>query len=263
MERQRRKDEQLAMARAMPQADRGTLPPLYFAPAQVPSRGLQRIPSGGKLSKNLYQTKSKDRNAELVDARSTKGYPASKPMHREAAPSYLSEEAPVQNYRGILNLAVILLVVSNARLLHDTYRKYGFFWDSLPDLSSFAASDDRWEEFPLISGFALLFVFSLNAFCLEWLLSRRQLSNFLGGILHQLNAHGSLMTGIFIVWNYIESPFVGEFLLFHTVIIWMKLVSYSLANEDYRTSGDVDTHQATLALVKDLDQSAYDIVYPQ
>ena len=263
LERQRQREEQLAMQKAMPQAVRGTLPPLYFAPATTNSKTLKRTASGTKLPKHQYQTTANNTDAEKVDARSTRGYPPSKPMHREAAPSLLSEEAPVQNYRGMLNLAIILLAVSNARLLLDTYRRYGFFWNGVKELASFAKSDDPWSEFPLFSGFAILFLFCLVTLVIEWLLGRKKLWNSVGSILHQLNAHGCLALTTFIVWNYIESPASGATLLFHAVIVWMKLISYAHANEDYRLSDDVDTQQTTLFLVKDLDSGASEIKYPQ
>ena len=42
-------------------------------------------------------------------------FPASKPMHRSAQPSFLSaEESPKQNYRGLFNLAFLILVVRHA-----------------------------------------------------------------------------------------------------------------------------------------------------
>ena len=110
-EQARQMEEQTAMASAMPEASKGTLPPLYFAPAAVPKRRPRRS------SKKLFRTTSRNLNADDADARSTKGYPPSKPMHRTSAPSYLSAEAPVQNYRGFFNLGIILLVVSNFRLI--------------------------------------------------------------------------------------------------------------------------------------------------
>jgi hypothetical protein len=96
--------QQANMANAMPEASRGTLPPLYFAPPVIKP---QKRPSHVKLSgSKMFRTTSKSNNlkAEEVDANSIKGYPPSKPMHRSAATSYLSTEAPVQNYRGLFNL---------------------------------------------------------------------------------------------------------------------------------------------------------------
>lgn len=260
-EKEKRKEQQITMAKAMPQAARGTLPPLYFAPASPVSRH-KRAPSGIRHSHSVYQTASGNMDAEKVDARSTKGYPQSKPMHRSTAPSYLSSEAPMQNYRGLFNLGIIVLVVSNARLLLDTLKTHGSVFDNVPDLPGFAVSHDRWGEYPVVSGFALMQIFIIVAFSIEKLLSNRTMPNSLGMFLHHTNAHGCLLVMIHIVWNYIDNPFFGALVLFYGVITWMKLLSYLLANEDYRTSPE-DTHQATLALVQDLEPDGIDMEYPK
>lgn len=109
-----RRQQQRNMAQTMPQAERGTLPPLYFAHTD-PRRGLTRKPSLTKLPKaNMFRTKSQSQDAEKSEK---KGYPPSKPMHRSSAPSFLSAEAQTQNYRGFFNLAMIILIVSNFRLI--------------------------------------------------------------------------------------------------------------------------------------------------
>ena len=101
----------------MPQAERGTLPPIYFAPTQNRRGRHQRRPSLSKMPKSaLFRTMSKSKDADKIE-NNTASYPPSKPMHRSSAVSFLSAEAPNQNYRGFLNLAFIILVVSNFRLM--------------------------------------------------------------------------------------------------------------------------------------------------
>mmetsp|Transcript_1706 Transcript_1706/g.2523 ORF Transcript_1706/g.2523 Transcript_1706/m.2523 type:complete len:729 (+) Transcript_1706:110-2296(+) len=259
-EEERQREQQLSMANAMPQAKRGTLPPLYFGKVVTPAATLKRTPSGLKLQRksSFYRTKAKDSNAELVDK---SGYPPSKPMHREAAPSYLSEEAPVQNYRGFFNLMVIILAVSHLRLILDTIKIHGLFLDSLMDnLSSFAVSDNKLHEYPILTGFLAMQVFILLAYVIENVLSRQLLPNWLGMLLHQVNAHACLLLSCGVVYLYVDDPLSGAILLFHMVILWMKLLSYALANEDYRACSD-DDHISTLqTLVKDLDTTVN--VYP-
>lgn len=85
-------------------------------------------------------------------------------------------------------------------------------------------------------------------------------------MLHQINAHSSLALCILIVWNFIEKPAVGGCLLLNASIVWMKLISYAHANQDYRhsvrTKGE-DTHHATLAIIDHLDSNDLDIEYPR
>jgi hypothetical protein len=121
VEQEMRRQQQENMVMSMPQAERGTLPPIYIA--NDPKRAtLQRGPSYSKMPKaDTFRTKSADRDADKVEnTHSTKGYPPSKPMHRVSAASFLSTEASEQNYRGFLNLAMIVLIVSNFRLMLHT-----------------------------------------------------------------------------------------------------------------------------------------------
>ena len=126
-EEEQRRRQQMELAEAMPQAERGTLPRIYFAQAHTPNdgkgrgHGLVRRPSLSKLpNASLYRSQSKSRDADKAETGSVKGYPPSKPMHRGTAPSFLSSEASEQNYRGFFNLAMIILIVSNFRLLAVT-----------------------------------------------------------------------------------------------------------------------------------------------
>jgi len=56
------------------------------------------------------------------------GFPASKPMHRCTQPSFLSaEESSKQNYRGLFNLAALILVVSNLRMFLKNFLVHPLF----------------------------------------------------------------------------------------------------------------------------------------
>jgi len=118
-----RRQQQRNMAQTMPQAERGTLPPLYFAQTEK-RQDMVRRPSISKIPKaNMFRTKSESRDADKSER---KGYPPSKPMHRTSAPSFLSTEAQTQNYRGFFNLAMIILIVSNFRLILSSSEYLGF-----------------------------------------------------------------------------------------------------------------------------------------
>lgn len=125
-----RRQQQINMAQTMPQAERGTLPPLYFAQTEKRSDLVKR-PSMSKIPKaNMFRTKSESRDAEKSEK---KGYPPSKPMHRTSAPSFLSVEAQTQNYRGFFNLAMIILIVSNFRLILNSGKLHIIAWSSSMD----------------------------------------------------------------------------------------------------------------------------------
>jgi diacylglycerol O-acyltransferase-1 len=143
-------------------------------------------------------------------------------------------------------------------------RRHGFVLSDLPDLSNFSL--ETWEQFPFFTGMLMLQAFIVTAFVIEWFLGKKRLYEPVGMILHQINAHCSFVLCIFIVWNFIEKPAVGGCLLLNASITWMKLLSYALANQDYRLSSrnkEEDTHHATLAIIDNLDSNDLDIDYPR
>jgi len=276
-EKRRQEEEQARMATEMPGASRGTLPPLYFAPATTttphhnPHKMKRRRSSKSSSHKTMQRSSSYMSIAKSsLDADKKEAqYPPSKPMHTKAAPSFLSAEAPVQNYRGLFNLAMILLIVSNFRLIAVSLQQHGLALLNLRtyiDRYAHHYAEDPWHDFPLISGFLLLQGFIVAAYLIEFLLSRKQLSESLGMTLHHVNCHSILLVLTTIVWYQIESPAVGAFLLFYATITWMKLISYACANEDYRLAikaGDVHAMEASLSLLSNLEQDEESIVYPQ
>ena len=248
----------------MPVAKPGTLPPLIFGAPAFPKP--RRTPSGMKLSpmgskKKSYTKVSSASDSAKSNKRQVSAYPPSKPMHRAAEPSFLSDEASSQNYRGLLNLALIVLVVSNFRLILDTVRKHGFVLSNMKK----GIDLEAWRHAPLtvspfLTGVALLFGFTFMAYCIEFTLSRKYVNEWFGMALHVVNSNASLFIPSWICWKFIDRPAVGAILLIHATITWMKLISYAHANSDYRTAPE--THMATIALLKDLDVEPHEISYP-
>ena len=143
---------------------------------------------------------------------------------------------------------------------------HGFVFADLSDKVMNVSLDTLLEQLPFAAGMIMLQGFLVTAFIIEWLLSRKALYEPIGMILHHFNAHSSLACSIVIIWNHIETPAVGGCLMLNSIIIWMKLISYFLANEDYRLSSkskEGDSHQATLALIDNLDSEDFDIAYPR
>jgi hypothetical protein len=240
---------------------KGTLPPMYFAtPAP---RKLVRIPSHPSSihkAKDYVKT-SKKENSAHSHSLNRNAYPPSKPMHRAAAPSYISDFTRGTNYRGLFNLAIIILVVSNFRLLLDGIMSHGFVLGKILDLSHFP--DAPLVDAPFVSGLVLLHLFLVCSLCIEKLLSKGKLREGFGQFLHLIVANASLIVPIIIIWYHIESPLNGSFLLLLATITWMKLISYMHANMDYRLAPEQDTFKATIALIQDLDEDEANLSYPR
>jgi diacylglycerol O-acyltransferase 1 len=140
-------------------------------------------------------------------------------------------------------------------------REHGFVLAYISEAASFSVN--TWEQKPFVSGLLATQVFLLVAFVTEWMLGKNGLYEPVGMIVHQLNAHASFAVSVFIVWNFIENPAVGGVLLLTGAITWMKLISYALANQDYRQSkGSKDNDRAALAIIDNLDANDWNIEYP-
>jgi diacylglycerol O-acyltransferase 1 len=231
---------------------KGTLPPLIFAPV-VTTAGLKRVNSS-----HVKLNKSKDA------AKSNRGdYPPSKPMHRTVDPSYLSSEAHVQNYRGILNLLVIILVISNVRLLKDTIKQYGFvishgyFMKDAED--DFDLND---IDFPLVLGLVMLNMFVCFTYFIELALARQKLPEWLGMILHFVNINLAIAIPSYVVYNQMDSPINGAVLMICATVLWMKLISFVHANADYRHHPERN-QDTNVGFVTSVDEDSLTRSYPQ
>eukprot|EP00804_Cyclotella_cryptica_P012557 CCRYP_014715-RA/>CCRYP_014715-RA protein AED:0.01 eAED:0.01 QI:22/1/1/1/1/1/3/4001/752 len=239
------------------QQPKGTLPALVFE-APPPKQDIQGYPSGC----NLLNSRAKHfrRKSNMKDAaRSNKiSYPPSKPMHRQSNPSYLSEGAHAQNYHGLFNLFLLILVLSNFRLLMHAVSQHGFFFDKIPSFHDFSEAP---LDFPFVSGLLVVQAFVLGAYAIEKIMVLGLVGGRVGLFLHAINCNASLGVVISIVWYLIDQPIIGAVLILQATITWLKLISYAHANYDYRTSPE--SYGLTRTLVKDLDEAGTRLSYPQ
>ena len=121
------------------------------------------------------------KDAAKSNLRTRSGYPSSRPMHQSAEVSYLSDEASNQNYRGLLNLAAIILLISKFRLILDNMMKHGFvLWNVMQADLTFTVM----LNFPFVTGEVMVHVMVLATFAIEWALSRGRIGERLGMFLH-------------------------------------------------------------------------------
>jgi diacylglycerol O-acyltransferase-1 len=165
-------------------------------------------------------------------------YPASKNVHIHNEFSPLSSEVRPgeQNYRGFFNLGVLVLVISNLRLIVDNLSKYGF----LIKFPAFSSSNEKinsqseWEEpkpFQAVIG-CLLPIFI--CYFIEKLASKKILSNSTTLILNIILGFSNIILPCVWVFHSKSHPMACMLYLFEAVVIWMKLISYSHTNRDLR-----------------------------
>ena len=153
---------------------------------------------------------------------------------------------------------------SDIRFMRRTYpfdfevRQHGFVLARV-GMKAASYSLGSWEEFPFLSGLLLLQAHIVTAFLIENLLARKKLYEPVGMTLHHINMHASFLLSSLIVWYIIDVPAVGGCLLLNAAITWMKLISYVLANQDYRLS----TQSGDLSMIENVDQEDVNIVYPK
>ncbi len=182
-----------------------------------------------------------------------KSFPGYKPMHIHAAPSPLSSEAPsgMHNYRGFFNLGLIILALTHVELVVNNMSKYGLkiampVWNTSATLLTQGGGDffsrerlaTGLEEYAVPLGWTGFWA----ACILINLVKERLAARFLPSerlVLYLNFLVGTLVVALPVYWVWTSvgsSPSANMLYLFQSVIIWMKLVSYSHANKDLRVA---------------------------
>ena len=117
---------------------------------------------------------------------------------------------------------MIVLVVSNYRLLIEAVRKHGFITNELSKLNHDylkASLSDKLFLFPFASGLAIVQIIIFQTYVIEMLLGRHFVRERFGMILHFVNTNLSLGVICALVWYLIDSPFVGAGLVMQVGVL--------------------------------------------
>ena len=209
----------------------------------------QRSLSG---SPQLTRTGSSKRKAQLAEQETDvvlvkKNLPHYRPTHLNSHTSLLSRDSsaeggPPLSFTGFRNLAMIVLVFGNLRLMVENYIKYGFIL-SVYELG-FAKSDLQvagllTASIPLHLFFSLL----VERFAIYVLKKKEDGKHVVGkkkhlwrlfAALHALNAVLALLITSATVYTMIFNPLLGTLCEVHALILGLKVVSYALTNRDLR-----------------------------
>jgi hypothetical protein len=194
-------------------------------------------------------------------------FPASKPIHVGSRFSPLSAESrpSEQNYRGFFNLGVIILVLSNLRMILDNLVKYGilihipgmdllnygyhhlmayiFNPKSAPVLQqqsflSQALQLQLEEVYVPLQCLASWSVSVLASFSIEYLAARNLVSESFCSFVYATLAILNIVLPC--LWTYYgtteqeHNAGLSMLYLLQSVILWMKLISYNHVNSDLR-----------------------------
>ncbi|KAG9306982.1 hypothetical protein G9A89_000896 [Geosiphon pyriformis] len=203
-----------------------------------------------QTSSDEIETKS-DNISSTNETDHNRSYKHACAIHLKNVPSVLSKEAPPESYRGFLNLAMLILAVSNIRLIIENYLKYGFL---ISTPGTFVPPED-YIFFPismLLFPINLLFAYYIEKttvlpFMTEIktakvedrepkLNPKIQSINKRAAILHTINVSVTLFYPTIFSYFLIFHPVLATFTLFIGVILFLKLLSYALVNRDLRLS---------------------------
>ncbi|KAF1808803.1 hypothetical protein P152DRAFT_452604 [Eremomyces bilateralis CBS 781.70] len=209
---------------------------------------------------NIIHRRAKSPNGTVNEAgkksinRRTQRYKHVFPVHASSRTSCLSPGAEnPPNFFGFRNLMVLMLIVSNLRLILENFRKYGVL--VCLTCSEYRRQDISyglilWLSVPIHLFIALLIelVAAQNAL---GVLKRK--SNGNGGTkqaeqirrrfrwtwyyiawAHGINATLNLVVTSTIVYYRIHSPGIGMLCELHAIIVWLKACSYAFTNRDLR-----------------------------
>lgn len=148
--------------------------------------------------------------------------------------SLLTTSSGYTNYRGILNLVIILLALSNARAALENIIKYGILVDPLSWLQFLRQGPKHWPSLVIVLGLGAPIWISL---ALEKLIARTRKSPGSARSL-QLLAHAALLLNLLacillppvVVYSNDTHPISISGALMFVSIVFLKLVSYHMMN---------------------------------
>ncbi|XP_054748945.1 diacylglycerol O-acyltransferase 1-like [Lytechinus pictus] len=149
------------------------------------------------------------------------------PIHKPRD-SLLSHSSGFNNYRGFLNLCIVLLGMSTSRLVLENLIKYGIIMDPIMWVSIFLQDPYSWPNLTLL---IILNGFILYAFWLEKLISKKAINERTMTVLVTLNVMTVFVFPVVVIVYYKPNP-VGSFVSLGTYsIVFLKLISYAAVNK--------------------------------
>lgn len=149
-----------------------------------------------------------------------------KPCHKPRD-SLLSSSSGYTNYRGVLNLCIILLVLSNARVALENIIKYGILIDPVQWFKVFLNKPTESPSMLILLGLNIFSLFSLG---LEILLAKGLLGEKVGLIAVTSLLSAEVLVPPVVVYLTDCHAVAASFVLGFVSIVFLKLVSYHMVN---------------------------------
>lgn len=142
--------------------------------------------------------------------------------------SLLSSASGFNNYRGVLNWCVVMLILSNARLFLENLLRHGILVDPIQVVSLFLKDPYSWPAACLVIASNLFIIVALYT---ERQLSKGSFSELVGLVIHGINLAVMLTFPVAVVLTVPSvTPVGGAFALGTYTILFLKLYSYRDVN---------------------------------
>ncbi|CAL1265700.1 unnamed protein product [Larinioides sclopetarius] len=155
-----------------------------------------------------------------------------KPVH-QFRDSLLSSSSGYTNYRGFLNLCIILLVLSNARLVLENIIKYGILIDPIQWFKVFVLNPSHSPSVLILIGLLIIPSISLG---IEKLLSKGFISEKFGLFCIIMLVTAEVLCPPVVVYSTdchadrLSCVVAASIVMGHVSIVFLKLISYHMVN---------------------------------
>jgi len=143
-------------------------------------------------------------------------------------PSLLSSESSAKSYRGLLNLGIILLVVTNFNLVVVNLLKYGIL------LNLNILTVNQWYHWPGVQIFLVLHIFVICSLILEHLALKKKFSEYMIITLQSANIIALTLIPAWMMITMEPNPASGIVVMLFDAVFVMKLTSYAHVNHNSR-----------------------------
>ncbi|KFM72701.1 Diacylglycerol O-acyltransferase 1, partial [Stegodyphus mimosarum] len=144
-----------------------------------------------------------------------------KPIHKQRD-SLLSSSSGYTNYRGVLNLCIVLLVLSNARVALENIIKYGILIDPVQWFTVFLNKPSESPSILILLGLTVVPLLSLG---IEKLLSKGRINEQIGLVLIVALLTAEVLLPPLVVYLTDCHAVAASFVLGFVSIVFLKLVS--------------------------------------
>lgn len=154
-------------------------------------------------------------------------------FHTTTQPSYLSADRIEHDYRGLYNLAAIILVVMNARLVVENLLKYGLLIHPSTWVNHVTTQYDH--IYPAL--LCAIYIFSVSpliSYSIEYIYSIHKINSKQADILHIIHMSILFVLPQLFIWFTTPTLLASLALLFTCLIYTLKLSSYAHVSHQLR-----------------------------